>query len=113
MFVRIASGSRKRYTASQVRQMLLDSDVDDSDGSDILIEIIIHFCKTLTFAGDYGLFTRIRQIPWLSVSPAMFWMWEMPVTLVIETNYHGNDYIQNLMLGLLNNNYVNSQLSKV
>ena len=41
--------------ASQVRQMLLDSDVDDSDGSDILIEqVIIHFCKTLTFAGDDG-----------------------------------------------------------
>ena len=36
----MASGSRKRYTASQVRQMLLDSDVDDSDGSDILIEVI-------------------------------------------------------------------------
>ena len=48
----MASGSRKRYTASQVRQMMLDSDVDDSDGSDILIEVIIHFCKTLTFAGD-------------------------------------------------------------
>ena len=62
----MASGSRKRYTASQVRQMLLDSDLDDSDGSDILIEVIIHFCKTLTFAGDDGLFTRIRQIRWLS-----------------------------------------------
>ena len=48
----MASGSRKRYTASQVTQMLLDSDVDDSDGSDILIEVIIHFCKTLTLAGD-------------------------------------------------------------
>ena len=62
----MASRSRRRYTASQVRHMLLDSDVEDSEGSDIVIEVIIQFCKTLTFACDDGLFTRIRQTPWLS-----------------------------------------------
>ena len=30
----MASASRRRYTAAEVRQMLLDSNVDDSDESD-------------------------------------------------------------------------------
>lgn len=58
----MASGSRRRYTASEVRELLLDSDVEDSDGSDIVIEVIRNFCKTLTFAADAGLFTTYEVV---------------------------------------------------
>ena len=52
--MKTASGSRRWYTASEVRELLLDSDVDDSD---IVIEVIRNFCKTLTFAADTVFFT--------------------------------------------------------
>ena len=59
----MASASRTRYTAADVRQVLpyWDNFVDNSDASDMVIEVLCnHFCRRLR------LFTIIRCGPWLS-----------------------------------------------
>ena len=51
----MASASRRRYTASEVTQMLQyqDNCLNDSDASEIVIEVLCkHFCRHLPFVYD-------------------------------------------------------------
>ena len=58
----MAPASRTRYTAADVRQMLLywDNFVDHSDASDIVIEVLCnHFCRRLPFVYDHTMWTMV------------------------------------------------------
>ena len=76
----MAPASRTRYTAAGVQQVLQywDNFVDDSDGSDMVIEVLCnHVYRSLPFVYDHTMWTVRCQVDTVSVTGvktvAMLW----------------------------------------